>query len=527
MGNTQPWLSLKSTLHRLRFSCVLVLILSYAAAVPAAESIDLLEQRIRSTKDPAAQAKFYKEIGQQYVAQDRLAAAADAFTKALSLGREHFSLAERLKMAIYLSWADKLDESSRELKLILTADPKDVAARTHLARVLSWMGELSEAIAQADRVLKEAPDHHEALLVKANALQWQGRYSEAVANYQKLLGTPSEFDARIGLTYSLLATGNRTGAMANIRLLKPADAREERELKRVMEAIDRETRPKVDTRYNLYRDSDDNRLHRYLMLADFWLGNKNLGFTFRHTDAQDRTRDKRAEDFTFTVFSRLTDVLGVGAAVGFTQLGDGRTSNFPTGQFRIDGRLFRGTVGANVTREVLSDTAELIDNRIRMSTVGAYLSQPITDRFSIFGSYAYKDFSDGNYANDAQLVSQYAVLLSPRILIGHRLRFLDFRRQTRSGFFDPSNYVANRVFASLYLERPTYYAYLEGFLGHQTFRRNGVANDDFIQGGSGSIGIRPLPNLAIEVNAEGGNFAAGTPTGFTYFIVGPRLLFRF
>ena len=54
-----------------------------------------------------------------------------------------------------------------------------------------------------------------------------------------------------------------------------------------------------------------------------------------------------------------------------------------------------------------------------------------------------------------------------------------------------------------------------------------MVSNDFIHGGSGSIGIKPLPNLAIEVNAEGGNFAAGTASGFTYFIIGPRLLYRF
>jgi hypothetical protein len=29
------------------------------------------------------------------------------------------------------------------------------------------------------------------------------------------------------------------------------------------------------------------------------------------------------------------------------------------------------------------------------------------------------------------------------------------------------------------------------------------------------------------VNVEGGNFAAGSTSGFDYFIIGPRILFRF
>jgi len=33
--------------------------------------------------------------------------------------------------------------------------------------------------------------------------------------------------------------------------------------------------------------------------------------------------------------------------------------------------------------------------------------------------------------------------------------------------------------------------------------------------------------LAIEVNVEGGNLATGSADGFSYFNVGPRILFRF
>jgi tetratricopeptide (TPR) repeat protein len=511
------------------FFVVFAVLCAFASArwAVAAESIDSLQARIRTSQDPAEQARLYKELGEEHVSRDQLSDAGDAFVKALSLARDKFSLTERTRMAIYLSWADRLDESAKELELVLRADPKNVAARTHLARVLSWSGELSEAITQAEMVLRDAPDHKEAQLVKANALQWQGHYGEAIPIYQKLVGTEVDFDARLGIVHSFLALGRRKAAQENAGLLKPANPREERELKRLAEIIDRETRPKIDLRYNFYRDSDHNRLHRYLFLSDFWLGDQNLGFNYRHTDANDKTRENRAEDLSLKFYSPLTDTIGAGASLGFTQLGDGHTSNFPIGQLRVDAKLFRGTVGANLTREVISDTAELIENRIRLTHLGLYLSQPLTDRFSVYAGYAYKDFSDGNHANDLQLVSQYALYLNPRIAIGHRFRFLDFSQQSHSGFFDPNNYIANRAFTSFYIERAAYYTYLEGFLGHQTFRRDGVASDDFVKGGSGSIGIKPFPNLAVEVNAEGGNFAAGSAAGFTYFIVGPRLLFRF
>ena len=54
-----------------------------------------------------------------------------------------------------------------------------------------------------------------------------------------------------------------------------------------------------------------------------------------------------------------------------------------------------GSIGAGMTREVLSDTAELVQNRIRMTTAGLNLKQNMTERLSVQGRYNYKSFSDG------------------------------------------------------------------------------------------------------------------------------------
>ena len=507
-----------------------ILVVGFLTLFPTltlAQSVDELQKAISSTADRAAQAKLYKRLGDTLVEQDNLEQAADAFSKALAAGRESFSANERVQMAVYLSWADRLQESKEELNRLLAQDPKNVPARTHLARVLSWSGELGTAITQADIVLQSAPNHKDALLVKADALQWQGRYVDAVPIYQDLIARDGDFDARAGLARSMLAVGNRAAALENLGLLKPANARQKRELAKLTASINQETRPAIEARYNHYHDSDRNNLNRYSLAGDFWVENQKYGLSFRHTDADDPHRNNRAEEMLLKIYSRLTDLVGAGAGIGFTQADDRHTSNFPTGHVRVDTKLFAGSAGANLTRETLTDTAELIENRIRMTNVGLYLSQPLTDRFSVYGGYNYKSFSDGNHANDLQLVSSYAIYLAPRIVLGYRFRLLDFLKQTHSGFFDPNNYIANRAFSSIYYENRFFYTYLEGYLGYQNFRRNDVATKEFIHGGSGSLGVKPINNLAIELNVEGGNFAAGSASGFSYFIIGPRILYRF
>ncbi len=486
-----------------------------------------LRRAIQASTEPRAQAKLYKQLGDQWVSQDKLAQAAEPYSKALALDGNGFPAMERVQMAIYLSWADRLAEAATELKKVVALEPRNLAAGTHLARVLSWAGALGEAIAEADRVLTLAPDHKDALLVKADALQWQGRYSEAIPLYQQVVARDNDFFARSGLARAQLALGNRVAALENQAALKAENPKQQKELAKLKDTITTETAPTLDGRYNYYRDSDKNRLDRYSLAATYWAGNQKLGFDYRHTEASDASRDNRAEDVTVKVYSRLTDLFSAGAGLGFTQLNHRHTSTFPTGHLRVDARVLNGTVGATVGRETLSDTAELIENRIRMTSAGINLKQNLTERVMVDGRYNYKSFSDGNHANDLQWTTQYAVDLKPRIVIGHRFRLLDFHKQSGSGFFDPNNYLSNRGFASVYFESPLYYAYLEGFLGHQTFRRNGVASDDFIHGGSGSIGIKPWANFSFEINAEGGNFAAGSTSGFNYFIVGPRAVYRF
>ncbi|HXG53518.1 MAG TPA: hypothetical protein VNN77_19130 [candidate division Zixibacteria bacterium] len=503
----------------------------WAVGIPsraaAAESPENLQKKLAGANEPKQRARILKDLGDAYIAGDKVDLAAGSYLQALETARESFTLGERLQMAIRISWADRLAESTRELKLILAEDSKNLAARTHLARVLSWSGDLSEAIVQADLVLRESPDHQDALLVKADALQWQGRFGEAIPIYRKLLGRNGDFDARIGLAYAYLGGGNRTGAIETARGLKPANSRQERALARLTAAMQRETSPALDARYNHYGDSDENKLNRYALLYSFWAGNVNLAASFRHTNARDDVRSNRAEDFVVSAYTRLTDVLGVGGGLGFSQLHDGDSSTFGTGHVKADLRVLRGSAGLSVTRELLSDTAELIKNRIRLTNVALYLSHPLTERVNFHGGYSYKHFSDGNHANDLQLVTRYTFYRNPDISIGHRFRLLDYHTQRRNGYFDPNNYIANRIFGAYYIERDWFYTYMDIFVGHQTFRRNEVASDDFIHGGTAALGLKPLPNLAIEVNVEGGTFAAGSASGFNYLNIGPRILFRF
>lgn len=484
---------------------------------------------VSPSQNPAELARQHKAAGDVYLKNDDLEKAADAYISALDLARENFSVAERVQMADFLAADDRLRRAERELRAVLQVAPDNLEARIRLARVLSWRGEVSDAVEEADRALQQAPDNREVLQVKADALQWKGNLRQAIPLYQELIKRDDDFNARLGLSYSFLSAGNRMAAQESSRRLRPTTTDQQTRFSKFQDTFDGITRPRLDLQYSYFNDSSQNVLHRYGAAQNFWINNFDLGIKYRHTDARDETRHGRGDDFSLKAYTNPSESYGLGASAGFTQLGHEGTSNFPNGQIKFDLKVPNGTVGAVVTREVLTESAELIDNRIRVTIAGLEWTQQLTDRFSLQPSYQYRSYSDVNHAHDARLTSQYVLLFNPRVAIGHRFAYQNYDRQSHGGYFDPSDYYTNRFFATFYIERERYYWYSELFVGQQVFKRDGINNRDPVFGGNSSIGYRPLRNLVFEFAVEGGQLATGTATTgqYSYLQIGPRMWIRF
>jgi tetratricopeptide (TPR) repeat protein len=480
-----------------------------------------------SVAQPQNNAKREKELGDQYISQERFREAAVAYENALSAGRNQFTLDERVRMAVYMSWENRLENAIDELRRVLAENAHHIEARIQLARVYSWTGDLGKAITEADEVLKRSPSNQEALLVKADALEWQGRFRRAIPIYREVLGQQHRFDAQLGLSYAYLSGGNRAAANENARNLAASSVRQKNQLGELIDAIDDAGRPRVDMRYNEYQDSDHNRSERYSLLYSFGTGNQNFDLNLKRTDTYSGTEKNRSEAASFGLKSNIAEGLRFRAAAGLNRPGSGERTNLATGQFRVDAAVSNATIGAMVDTDIINDTVILIDNRIRTTNYASYVSKPWTGRFSTYGMYTYRAYSDGNHAHDAQFSPQFKVKLVPRLALGYRFRFLDFVKQSGSGFFDPSNYTSHRLFSSFSLEKKKISAYIDAFGGKQRFVRYQELSDEWIVGASAAVAFKPVSQLTIEVNGEGGNFSADSVTGFKYTILGTRVLFRF
>lgn len=485
-----------------------------------------LRGEIERARGDRGKALLHKQLGELFTEADDMEDASREFLEALSL-YGGFSEAERLQMAVYISWADRYLDAISILKGILSEDPGNVEARVHLARTLSWAGQYDEAIGEADRVLQQRPEDRDALLVKANVLSWRGDRREAEPIYERLLAGEEDFDARLGLARARLAAGDRVGTRRNMALLEPSYDYQKKALTKLQAEVRETWSPTVELGSSYYHDTDENRLYRYTAQYGAWAGNWQLKLWYRHTEARDDLRSNSSEEASLSASSRLSDYLSAGGAAGLVSLGGGSSETFFTGRADAEVDVLGGAAGVSVSTGVFTDTAQLIENGIRHTSLQAHVAQSPADRWTLEAGFTYTDYSDDNDSRDAGLMARYTLLRGALLMnVGYRFRYLDFNRQSGSGYFDPENFVSHQAFVSLYHEGPRGYAYLEPYAGTQSFDRFGSHSSDFVAGGSGSLGIRLSDRATVELSAEGGNFAAVSAAGFEYYMVGAKLILR-
>jgi hypothetical protein len=218
----------------------------------------------------------------------------------------------------------------------------------------------------------------------------------------------------------------------------------------------------------------------------------------------------------------------VGGTAGINRTANDNSGSYFVGGVRADAKVFDGRIGASVARKVFADTAELIENGIRFTEIASFVEYPLPHRFAFRASYASRDYSDDNRSDDWQGSIRHRFnVRNPSVAAGYRIRYLDFRRESGSGYFDPAGYLSHRVELSVDCEKGRGYAHLAPFVGYQSYRRRGDSPEGFFAGGEGVLGVRVTDAIAFELHGEGSDEAGGSAAGFRYYLVGLRMMARF
>lgn len=491
-----------------------------AAAQPPAAAEPVPAEALISAGDYAAR-------GDRLTAEGRVDEAAQAYMRALSLDRGAFSTAERLRMAERIGWADELGSAIREIGAVLAEEPDNLEARLQLARLLSWNGELLSAQREAEAVLAARPDDQNAQRTRAESLWWQGDYAAALPLLGALAETGS-FEDRVGLARALLDSGDLERAREVREGLRPADDAQQRSAASLDAAIaDLGARQvSVGTRY--YDDTDDNTRYELGAEGRVLAGNLGLSLVADSGRVEDPSRRHRYLRLGIDLDAPLRPGLELDLGAGVTRLDTGDDRSVATGHARISARTGPTGVQAELSHYALTDTAQIVENEIRVTQAGLGVEHQFSDRFTPLARYTYRDYSDDNHAHLVSVTLPYVLRFrAPRVSVGLRHEHLEFARQSGGGYFDPSRLVTTHGLLRLQYNAPRFSGSLDAFVGNQEVRRFGGTNNELVSGVYGVATYRVTPGLAVDFHAEGGDSGLYSSSGFRYYLVGLSLRYSF
>ncbi len=488
-----------------------------------------LEKREKPEDSRKEKAIFLKMKGDSYTEKQDFKNAALYYMEALKLSRDFFTREEKKMMAMHIAWSGKLRFALKELELLIKEDSEDWQTRIIYARVLSGLGKLGRALEEVNLILLQNPDQKEALLIRADILRLSGFYDMAISLYSKLLEGGENFDARLGLTYALLKAKYIKKAKKSRNLLKAVNLYQQNELSQLDATLKSETSPFIEAKYSFYEDSEKNGEKRASFLFGFFAAEKlNMNINFIEGDVSSPSMEKKARNLFLNMNSRLTPFFELKGGAGITQIGNEGGLTLGRGFLQAELQIRAGLVRVFINRETFTQTVELIENKIRSTSSGIFISKKIEPRYTLSGTYSYRNYSDANKAHDIDFSIGFAFRLSrPRAEYGYGIKYLDFKYQTRNGYFDPSNYFAHHIFITFFHENERFFLYFHPFFGIQYFRRYGAKIEDIFAGGTATVQVALAKNFLLEFHLERSDYAGAQITGLKYILASSGIILRF
>ena len=458
-------------------------------------------------------------------------------------------LFSKKRLALLLSWNDRLEESIALYREILEASPRDEEAKQELAKVLSWHGRYREARRGYLDLISRHERVADASLGLGDLSLWEGDLWGAERWYERALAAdPSDTRARVGLARAWHAQGLTKQALGELDGI-PAGSSGAKDADRVRERIGVDTRTSVSVSHTSYSDTDDNDLDT----------ERVSGTVF--TDPQSTVtaayvRDEAESNCGFTSLCAPGGVLVQGQRFGnhADRVLASYRSRIRTG-FSVSGRaglvrrsLFAGgsstgveggaeltlhpdadlSYGFAVSFEPILSTAPLIENEIRFDTLSGNASHAFAERWHVRGEVSRSWINDDNGRLAA--FGSIGVRLPfghPRTRVVFSSRALRYDDSPETGYFSPELLWTNLVTASIADEtrrRRLYYA-VDLSLGVQEVRLHEVGLDPGDTGDRGTdrvfgwnllAGANLSDHFSIEASYGESDMAQQTATGFEY-----------
>lgn len=475
--------------------------------------------------------EFARQLAQALAWQGDLEASIAVYREVQ--GRHPDNQDVRLGLARTLAWAKRYAESEQLYREVLSRSPDQQEARLGLAQLQSWQGDYDLALSSYRSLLEEHPGQLEARLGVARVLAWKGDYPEAIAQYRGLIQEdPQLAEAHYGLGEVYRWQGMTRDAWPAIERALQLDP-EHQEARRALKELQRGRATEFSPLATTVLDSDNNQLQIYGADLGIWLEPQTqlrLSHRYFASANPDQNRSGRAELTSARLWNRVSPQWAWQATLGRVTLDPHQAA----GQSQtVGGAGLSWTphpnhqVGFGYGREVLVETAQLVENGIAMESLDFGYRWKLPGHTDLQVGYARSTFSDQNTRNAYSAAVTHRPLDGRQDLrLGVSFRHQDYARQTFNGYFSPPTFQVGEAFVDWEHRRPDspWIGALGGAAGYQTIAGE---SSQFIYRLSAAVGYRFHEQAELELSGLTTTSAISSVQGFRYDAATLRATFRF
>lgn len=270
-----------------------------------------------------------------------------------------------------------------------------------------------------------------------------------------------------------------------------------------------------------YQDSDGNRRHDEALWAKIALDGLSVTATGISHAAHDPSGSPDSQEAFVGIETQLPWSVDLEAKAGIAQFHDRASAS---GSLRAGRKATWGEAEIKAEYSPLFETAEILRNRILFAGLELAGKAALHPRFRPGLRVVLRDYSDHNQSIRVRGDLPLAIVLAPlRWELGYRQEFASYRRQSGSGYFDPSELNAYQAVTSFGYWSERIEAYGEVYGGLQTSRRYANDNSDAFYGFYMEIAVDHVGPLKLAVTAEGGDYSLDSTGGFRHVQAGLRI----
>ncbi len=488
---------------------ILICLILTSNAARGTEAVSVNEEQINQAAEYCAEKKYnrgsrlYREILEQYESQ-------------LSVGRY-------LEIIQSLVDCNDVNNAIDFLEAYTSANPKYTGAKLLLARQLAWNGRLLQADEVADQILAIDPSHRQARLIKADAASWRGDFYTALPIYEQLLAEEENFDARLGYTYALLATGSYEKAKFSSWWLYAAEASDRHTIIEVNQALLDQARQNVSWKTEYLNDKTESKRLDHILSFNLPFERANMTLSLRQQKAEDpwTATPQELKGLMLAGLWRMNNAVRFLSEVAWVKVGTDQQQENDELNLLLAATLQmrRWFWQLELSRELYDDSASILANHIIRRDIYSFAQYKVNDWIRLDGELRGTDYSDDNESYELVLRARYALkLISPRIELGYKYFQQGFQRQSGGGYFAPDQTDSNQITLGFSNYSKRFQGSGEVFYGRQTTSIASLDQAENIAGLTLDLSYYLMNSLRVNASVEGGHFALGKENGYYYYL---------